>query len=439
MSVLGNVVTVGGGSGGSGDVWALISVTYPVGSTCTATNGTTTLTAVDTSGQVAFGIPEPSSTPETWTVSCTDGSDSDSTTVDIEEYRQTEFVKLYYASVYGVSWDGTSTTVWTRTDKASNFSDPVPYVSGASSYGSPFDNIYPWKDMVIVDDSAAGKMVKIPKFWYKLTQNGAGLKIQISDKAQTGYSVCPACMDRGDGKGERDYILVGRYHCASDYTSKAGSQPLNSKTRSAFRTGITALGTGIYMLDFATRFTIIMLYLVEFANWNSQAKIGWGCGNNSRSNMGYTDSMPYHTGTTISSRTTYANSTQYRNIEGLWDNVWDWIDGGYSSASGFMIILNPSKFSDSANGTSVGTPSNGLSSAFSVKTVSGTFPLFIPTAASGSTSTYSCDSWYFNSSKACTCAGGGYVADMDRGMVHFSNESTSATAGYLGSRLMKLP
>lgn len=351
-----------------------------------------------------------------------------------------KFPFLSGAHIYGVSWNGTSTTLWTRTDDAANFSDPVPYVSGASSYGSPFDNLYPWKDMTIVNDSAAGKMVKIPKFWYKLTQNGSGMRIQISDKAQTGYSVCPACMDRGDGKGERDYILVGRYHCASDYKSKTGVKPVASKTRSAFRTGIQGLGTGIYMMDWATRFTLFLLYLVEYANWNSRATIGYGCGNNSATqNMGYTDSMPYHTGTTLSTRTSYGLGTQYRYIEGLWDNVRDWIDGCYHSSSGLMLILNPSKFSDSANGTSVGTPTHGYPSAFSVKTVNNTFPLFIPSAASGSDSTYSCDFWCFHTIYPCVSVGGGYIHTMDYGLFYFCDNPSSYSAAHVGSRSMKLP
>lgn len=32
--------------------------------------------------------------------------------------------------IYGASWDGSSTTKWTRTDEAAGFTDPVPYVKG---------------------------------------------------------------------------------------------------------------------------------------------------------------------------------------------------------------------------------------------------------------------------------------------------------------------
>ena len=82
--------------------------------------------------------------------------------------------------IYGATWDGTSTTSWTRIDEAANFADPNPYVSGATSYGSPFDNLMPWSGMTI-SERDGGTMVSIPKFWYKLTQNGSGMSIQIAD------------------------------------------------------------------------------------------------------------------------------------------------------------------------------------------------------------------------------------------------------------------
>ena len=83
---------------------------------------------------------------------------------------QTVNVKLAYRHIYGVVWDGTSTTVWSRTDEAASFVNPTPYRAGATSYGSPFDNLYPWSGMVRVTDAVAGELVAIPKFWYKWTK-----------------------------------------------------------------------------------------------------------------------------------------------------------------------------------------------------------------------------------------------------------------------------
>ena len=344
-------------------------------------------------------------------------------------------------AIYGVSWDGSNSPQLTRTDASANFPDPVAYMAGISNYSSPFDNIMPWSGMEIVDDATCGKLVKIPKFWYKLTQNGNGLKIQIANAPQDGFSVSPAHMDRGDGKGERDVVYIGRYHCRrSDYKSYGGSTPKINITRSTARSGIHALGSTVWQSDFLMAFTIWLLYIVEYANWDSQAVIGYGCGNNSSvQSMGYTDSMLYHTGTTASARTTYGATTQYRKIEGLWDNCYDWMDGCYYNSNGMMLILNPSAFSDSSGGVLVGKPSNGYISALSIKTVSGLPPLFIASGASGSDNTYVPDYWGYSASPQCLCRGGNYNNTLRCGMFRVSYYNAS-TANYgVGCRLQKLP
>lgn len=88
-------INVGGGVVTA--AWAYIAVTYPAGSTCTATNGTTTLTAQGTSGLYVFQIPEPTTTPETWTVSCTDGTKTKSATVEISTQYSATNVALRYS------------------------------------------------------------------------------------------------------------------------------------------------------------------------------------------------------------------------------------------------------------------------------------------------------------------------------------------------------
>lgn len=410
-----------------------LTVTVKAGSTVTAQCGDKTVTGtVPESGSIKLYLP----IAGTWTVTATLGDETTEGTVEVSEYRDYP-LELAYAHIYGASWDGTSTTKWSRTDEAADFTDPVPYVAGASSYGSPFDNLQPWAGMV-KSERTGGTMVSIPKFWYKLTQNGRGMSIQIADRAVEGYSVSPAHMDRGDGHGERDVVYVGRYHCASGYKSKTGSLPLTSMTRSSARTNIHSLGSAIWQCDFAMRFTLWLLYIVEFADWNSQAKIGYGCSPSSNTfTMGYTDSMPYHTGTDQSNRATYGG-TQYRNIEGLWDNVWDWCDGCYNNGDGLNIILNPANFSDNSGGTAVGVPSNGWPSAFGVKT-NGGFPMFIPTSTPGSDATYSCDYWNFSSSGPCLCVGGGYGHSSSCGLFCVSYSRTSGAGGNVGCRLQELP
>lgn len=74
---------------------ATIAVTYPEGSTCTCTDGTTTLTAPDTTGSYTFTVPSTG----TWTVSCTDGSSTASKGVSITTDGQSESVTLSYEFV----------------------------------------------------------------------------------------------------------------------------------------------------------------------------------------------------------------------------------------------------------------------------------------------------------------------------------------------------
>lgn len=71
---------------------ATINITYPAGSTCTCSDGTTTLSAPDTSGTWACIVPNAG----TWTVSSTDGDKSKSADVVITTNGQTESVTLLY-------------------------------------------------------------------------------------------------------------------------------------------------------------------------------------------------------------------------------------------------------------------------------------------------------------------------------------------------------
>lgn len=349
-----------------------------------------------------------------------------------------------FVSIYGAEWDGTATTKWSRTDDAENFVDPTPYVAGATSYGSPFDNLMPWSGMVRVTDPEAGELVAIPKFWYKWTKSGNSLKLQIADAAKDGFRVSPAHADRGDGAGERDIVYIGRYHCSTNsYKSRSGVAPQVSVNRIMARAQIHALGSTIRQSDIQLRVTLWMLYLIEFADWDSQKNIGRGCGNNSSpvGKMGYTDAMPYHTGTTQSNRNNYGAGTQYRNIEGLWDYAFDWVDGCYFNSTGLNIITNPGDFNDSNGGTVVGAPASGYPSAFAVSTEPGLEWMIYPTASRGSQTTYTTDSWINLPSQSgmAVASGGCYVMSMAYGLFHAELFNASASGASIGCRLQKLP
>lgn len=72
---------------------ATINITYPAGSTCTCSDGTTTLSAPDTSGTWACIVPNTG----TWTVTSTSGTETDSKAVTITTDGQSTSVELSYA------------------------------------------------------------------------------------------------------------------------------------------------------------------------------------------------------------------------------------------------------------------------------------------------------------------------------------------------------
>lgn len=350
-------------------------------------------------------------------------------------------VTVSFAQIYGVQWDGTASTTWSRTDAAETFMNPTPAVNNGNG-SSPFDTIMPWAGMVVEDDATAGKLVKIPKYWFKWTRSGNGMKLQISNGPEAGFHVSPAHADRGDGKGERDYVYVGRYHCNTSYKSQAGSQPAANMTRAAARSSIHNLGSTYWQYDFAMYWTIMMLYLVEYANWNSQATIGYGCSpSNAKFNMGATDNMVYHTGTSAASRTTYG-SVQYRHIEGLWDNVYDWCDGIRFNGSTVYCIANPASFSDTSGGTNVGTraTSSGYISGWTNPTADGFEYALYPDAVSGSETTYVCDYCYYSASGVVLRVGGNYGQNQGHGaFCLYGSVAASYAVASIGCRLQKLP
>ena len=345
--------------------------------------------------------------------------------------------------IYGVEWDWTSSgpTKGTRTDDAAGFDDPQPAVNNGTGW-SPFDNLYPWSEMV-KEERTGGTMVKEPKYWFKWTRTPSGsgvkLKLQIADGPVDGFYPDPVNMDRGDGLGELDYSFIGRYHCGSDYKSSTNVAQKVNITRRTARSGIHNLGSYIWQMDFAQMWYVGMLFLVEFADWNGQTAIGYGCSSgNSKQNNGRTDSMQYHTGTTAANRTTYG-FTQYRNIEGWWDNVFDWMDGCYYNSNGLNVIKNPAQFSDSANGVLVGKPVDGYPSDLAIPTQDGLEWALYPSEDSGSTTTYVPDVWDSSVSSPCLRHGGSYGQVQDRGPFCVSFSSASGSVSGTGCRLQERP
>lgn len=116
---------------------ATILVTYPAGSTCTVTSGSTTYTALNTSGSAAFSVPA-----GTWTVKAVSGSNTVSKSVTVAASAGVS-VELYFTlTIYNGTWlSGYGfiplTSSWTGGESLVNTYNSAnpPYITWTNGHG----------------------------------------------------------------------------------------------------------------------------------------------------------------------------------------------------------------------------------------------------------------------------------------------------------------
>ena len=429
----------------------LLNVRSNPGSSLTITDGKTTVEdVVDDSGRYSRELPSTG----TWTITASKDESVSTKTCAVNTYGvYTVDISL---EIFGVVWNyGSSSTALTRLTRESDpysfvstniTSEPAPAV-GASYGTSPFDKYMPWKGMeeynivksvVGVKQGEQGfsrtndTVVLIPEFYYKVVDDAANKKryYYVSSMKISGFEKHP-----GSGR------YVGRYNTGSGHVSRTGKSPLVSITRASARSGAKSKGSGWYEYDYASWCAIGLLYIVEYADWNTQSKIGKGYSSGSSAiSSGGTDSMTYHTGR--ASGTDGATAVQYRHIENPWGNVFDWVDGVNFNGSTVYVCTDPAKYADDTSDgyTNAGTraSSSGYISALGAST---TAPWAIyPSSAGGSETTYIPDYSWTSSGWRVLCVGGGWENGSRAGLFCFSgNDVSSNSYSNVGARLMFIP
>lgn len=380
----------------------------------------------------AFGV---------WTISGTLGGKLCETTIVVSQIQEYT-VSLYQEKIYGVSWDLSSTNLLSRTNDATFLSNPIPAVDNGSG-SSPFDIIYPWSQMQIVSDELGNQFVKIPKFYYKISLEPTAYTFQISAYQYDGFSTSPLHMDRGDGNGEADLAYVARYFCGSSFTSQSGEtiNPVQSTNDAITGCASQESGYQVFAYDTTAFFTISMLYLVEFANWNIRNTIGPGNTTGSAiTTNGGTDSMTYHTGRTSN------GYVQYRNLEFIYGNYSHFLAGFRANPNNkIYICLNPQKFLNSYNEdgyvelspTGVSTSSWGTNSITSFANDEN-FPFaLISTSIGGTNDQYTATVSYF-AGTGDVLTTGNYGSPVFKNYGMFGISTTNNVSGFAATRLVKI-
>lgn len=366
-------------------------------------------------------------------------------------------------SVFGVSWDSSNpSTALTRLTKANDpnklvtvdiTTEPVPAV-GTGSGSSPFDNYMPWMGMEeynIINTSgkvlnkkgesgftrtniSVPVMVKIPEFYYKIEKSGSIFRYYVADGPVDGLSLHPGSGDNYLGRYEAGEASSGTMGLI--LASYSGTTPSVSKTRSTFRDYARNMASGFQLRDIAAWCAYDLLYLVEYADFNSQEKIGPGIVNATAVHKtGETDAMVYHTGRANSGDNA---AVQYRGIENPWGNVSEFIDGINVCGQSVYICTDPEIYTDDTDTnypySNIKLPTSGWIKGLGFSSV---FPwAFIPNANGGSSISYIPDYTYSGPEWKVLNAGGHITSKQEAGLFFFhAGVTSSGTSNKVGARL----
>ena len=367
-------------------------------------------------------------------------------------------------SVFGVSWDRSQpSTALTRLTKANDpnklvtvdiTTEPVPAV-GTGSGSSPFDSYMPWMGMEECTlNNATGKvsskkgdpgfkrtsidrpvMVKIPEFYYKIERVGSIFRYYIADGPVDGLSLHPGSGDNYLARYEAGEASSGTLGFI--LASYSGTTPSVSKTRSTFRDYARNMASGFQLRDIAAWCAYDLLYLVEYADWDSQKKIGPGIVNDTAAHKtGETDAMVYHTGRANSGDNA---AVQYRGIENPWGNVSEFIDGINVYGQSVYICTDPEIYTDDTDTnypySNIKLPTSGWTKGLGLST---NFPwAYLPNEVGGSGSTFIPDYVTHLSQGWQVLVVGGYYSDGSyAGLFRFGSNYTSLESNStIGARL----
>ena len=256
--------------------------------------------------------------------------------------------------IYGVKRDiNTSETTWKRTDDGINLTAQAQIGTENTEVTNDFDKIYPWSDIETYTYDVEKKEVTswyndnpdgfqfngskgevltyIPTFYYKRYQENGYEYILISNKNLEGYT-------------RSDEFSIGRYTMSGDSNavhSKSGVQPLTYKKINEFREYARKLGSEFNQLDYHY-FIIQLLYLVEYADYDSQKVLGLGNTNNTTSiKSGECNDLGMKSGTLNNDG---QHSMIYRGIEDIYGNIWQFVDGINIQDSQSYVCYDSSKY-----------------------------------------------------------------------------------------------
>ena len=418
--------SINAGAGGSG-VTPHLTVTAPAGSTVTASDGTVTLEAVVSGGTYQFNLPHLG----TWTVTTSKDGFTNTNPVAIKEVREYT-LKTAAAVRYGFRIKKNEGNPSARVEYLYDAVDFTPahmdYTNGVFNYGDWGDKWFVTenKPCMLKDDGTVdyylnpndysiradtdgasdvdntayngNAMAQFPLVWVKRYEQ-AGYEYEIISNVQYDEDYKAYAHTRADGSIADFfyYSMFGGSGSAAGIRSLAGQTLAQSLTAQQEINGCKANGSLWYTHSWSQRELIRTLLILMGKSTDTQTVFGNG---NCRSATAASGLLTTGTLKDKGQFFGYNSNTQQVkvfHVEGFWGDQWDRTAGLIATNTGRIYI----KMTPEGQGYRV-TDTNGYTdTGITVPaSVSGGTPIvggrmteygFIPTAGSGSGSTYYCD------------------------------------------------
>ena len=324
---------------------------------------------------------------------------------------------------------------------------------GTTPVKNDFDTIYPWSDIISYNYDTDTKQIiayygeenftftptgnvevltRIPEFYYKRYQDDTYEYVYISKEQKEGYT-------------KSEEFSIGRYTMSGNATrvhSKSGVLPLTNTNITNFRIYARNLGEEFGQLDYHY-FLIQLLYLVEYADYNAQVKLGHGYTNNTHTaptQSGGCDALGMRSGSVDG---TDNSSVIYRGIEDIFGNIWQFVDGINIKDYQTYICYDKNEYeSDKFNGCyqPLGYMNANTNNQWISKLgYDASHPLIaLPIETKGSSITYIMDTYWSLPGNRIAIFGGKWNNALNCGLWTLtSNDATTAAYSDIGSRLLK--
>src|SRR4030066_25996 len=272
--------------------------------------------------------------------------------------------------------------------------------------------------------------------------------VTVVDVADAYFTVATATITVDSASAN---IYAQTNFAADTLASVSGKAPIVQGTRANFRAAASLRGTGWRQYDYQLLSAIQLLYLVEYASFNSQSKIGNGLTDWSSAWPGWNDYNPIEKCGNSNAKGNFTFNVSggngitgsymtYRGIENWWGHLWKFIDGININGNIAYWCNNETQYADgtATNYSQIGTLINSDGwQKYLLNTLHG----FLPNAVGASSSTYIADYYYQSTGWRVALVGGGVVSGviagafcMNMGAPAGSAFSDRAVAGRVGGK-----